>query len=284
MPLGCNGTRFIVGSNYTLTTPGFILEPLYVKGRSLFLYSTLMHPIMRSRTRNLYLSATFNFQNVMSTILDQLFYNDLIRSLRLAANYDMVDRWNGADALNIAMENGYNILGAQNHVNKSRFMGVPDFTKFNFYASRLKSFNSRFSLLVAFQGQYACNPLLSSEQFGFGGPDFGRGYDPSEIIGDTGVASKVEFRLDTYPEKRFLNLIQWYVFYDAGVVWNRDNTTQIARQSATSLGGGARIIFLPQITANLLVAKPLSHNVATLAALGTDPQQARGFFQIAASF
>lgn len=33
--------------------------------------------------------------------------------------------------------------------------------------------------------------LLSPKQFGVGGSQFGRGYDPSEITGDSGVAGKV---------------------------------------------------------------------------------------------
>lgn len=282
-PLGFQGARFLFGSNFTITQPGFVLEPLLIRGRNLTTFTGVSYPIIRSRAKNLYFTSTFNFQNVYSTILHQLFYNDLIRSVTLDLAFDTVDHWQGTDTIDVSVEKGMDILGAQKHFNQSRLFGVPDFTKMNVYASRLKYYNARFSVYTAFRGQYSCNPLLSAKQFGYGGPDFGRGYDPSEILGDSGVAGKLELRFDTRPEKKLLNFIQYYMFYDAGLVWNRDVITQLPKQSATSVGGGLRITFIPQVTANLYIAKPLTHNVAVLQLQGEDAQAWRGFFQFIVS-
>src|SRR6185437_9133865 len=74
--------------------------------------------------------------------------------------------------------------------------GQSDFTKLTFNTSRLQELNDKFSLLAASAGQVSNAPLLVSEQFGFGGPVFGRAYDTSEITGDDGIAASLELRYD----------------------------------------------------------------------------------------
>ena len=56
------------------------------------------------------------------------------------------------------------------------------------------------ALYVSVRGQYSAVPLLSSEEFSFGGNVSGRGYDPSEISGDQGVAATIELRYSGLPE------------------------------------------------------------------------------------
>ena len=46
--------------------------------------------------------------------------------------------------------------------------------------------------MAALSGQWASGPLYSSEEFGYGGKNFGRAYDQSELTGDHGVAASVE--------------------------------------------------------------------------------------------
>ncbi len=63
--------------------------------------------------------------------------------------------------------------------------------------------------------------LLSPEQFGVGGSEFGRGYDPSEITGDKGFAVKTELqynRIHTF--KDYAVPTQYYAFWDFGKVWS----------------------------------------------------------------
>lgn len=281
-PIGVNGTRWAIGTDYTETKPKFVLQPLYVTGRNSLTFFNISHPLLRTRETNVSLHATTNYQNVSSTILQTLLYYDRLRSLAIGGSFDTLDRWSGADTININLEKGFNILGAHKHLLQSRPQGLPNFFKLEAFASRTKYYTQRISLLLGFHGQYAFNPLLASEQFGFGGPDFGRGYDPSEIIGDDGVAGKVELRLDTMPERKFLKTVQFYAFYDVGVIWNRDAIALPAKQSAMSSGLGARMLFLPQVTGNFYIAKPMTKSVGVFTILNYgNHKEPRFYFQLA---
>lgn len=282
--VGNQGSSFILGSNYTETRPGFSLEPLEIIGRSFSVYSSLTYPIIRSRTQNLFIRGSGNYQNVTSTILSVPFYQDRFRSLGIGGFYSTDDCLKGFNTLDFNVSHGFDILGANKHFFQSRPKGQSQYTKLIFNASRTQPFATRFSLYTALQSQYSFEPLLATEQFGYGGPLYGRGYGPSEIVGDRGLGGKVELRVDTAPELCLLKAVQYYVFYDAGIIWNIDKHNLPPEQSATSTGLGARFNFLPQLTGDLYIAKPLSRKAITLTPFGQNFYQARGFFQIALQF
>lgn len=83
----------------------------------------------------------------------------------------------------------------------------------------------------------------------------GRGYDPSELIGNQGVAAVVEGRYQIPQFSRHIE-VQTYAFYDAGKVWN-----PFRHDSATSTGVGIRAILLRFGELDFYVAKPLTHDV-----------------------
>lgn len=279
-PIGINGLRFTLGGNYTATHPLFTLAPLDVFGRSFYAFTDFSYPLLRSRTGNIFVHTALNYENIVSTILGAPFYDDRLRSLVIGGNADGIDRWNGINNIGIELEQGFDILGAEKHVRQSRPLGVPNFTKVSFTGSHLQWFTQRFAIFGAIEGQYALNPLLAAEQFAYGGSDFGRGYDPSQIVGDDGIGAKVELRWNASPAWKYLQAIQPYVFYDAGKIWNRDGVSLPAEQSAMSTGVGARFIFMPSLTGNFYIAKPLTLPVAALQAMGEEGHAIRGFFQV----
>jgi hemolysin activation/secretion protein len=281
-PLGWKETTLLIGSNYTQTNPKFTLTSSDIIGRSFSVFSNLTYPYLRSRNQNLSFTGLMNYQNVTSTILGGPFYQDRLRSLGLSGSYDKIDHLSGFNTLRLSLEHGFNILGAAQHFYLSRPNGRSAFTRSNLSASRLQTLTQRFALYLGIDGQYAFNPLLVSEQFSFGGANWGRGYDPSEIVGDRGLAAKLEFRVQTTPSLRWLQNVQYYVFYDAGKIWNLDAINLPGEQSATSTGLGARLTFVPQITGEFFVAKPLTRKVTTLTLMNVNPNQARGFFQLVA--
>jgi hemolysin activation/secretion protein len=279
--LGTNGAHLTVGVNYAETRPRFILEPLMIAGRSKLLYFDVSYPLIRDRENNLIIHSTFNYQNVTSTILGFPFYDDRIRSLVLGFSYDRADSLRGTNTFGLDMTHGFNILGAKQHEQLSN--GHSQYTRFNPTFSRLQALSSRVSVLFFVHGQYSYESLVSTEQFGVGGYDIGRGYDPSEIVGDHGISGKFELRLDTAPQFRLLQAVQYYAFYDMGKVWNIDPVTTTPVPSLTSVGCGARINFMPNLYANFFIARPLTHSVATQLVLGPNDKQIRSFFQITAS-
>lgn len=279
--VGSNGMNFLLGTNYMVTRPGFLLEDFNVVGRSFSIFSNLKYPMIRTRIRNLYLKVLGNYQNITSTILNSPFYQDRDRTLGLELDFDNVDRWRGSNTANVAVLHGFGIWGAQKHFYQSRPDGHPIFNKFTLNASRLQRLTDRFYFYVAMQGQYTPTPLLAAEQFSYGGPYFGRGYDNAEFTGDRGLTGKAELQFQTFPDKKFLQAAQYYIFYDGGVIWNIDGVNLPSKQSGTSTGLGVRLTFTPNLNGEAFIAKPLTTQETTLLALGENGRGARAYFQIA---
>src|SRR5690606_6920501 len=101
---------------------------------------------------------------------------------------------------------------------------------------------------------------------GVGGIGFGRGYDPSEVTGDHGIAAKVELQWKepiTF-NTPFINSYQLYGFYDIGRVWNEDATTSAQkRDSVASAGAGLRFDLNYDMEGGFAVAFPLTREVQT---------------------
>jgi hemolysin activation/secretion protein len=162
------------------------------------------------------------------------------------------------------------------------------FTKAVFTASRLQDLGRGFALLGAVSAQTAFGGrLLSSEQFALGGQQFGRGYDPSEITGDSGVAGKVELQ-KTLLVPAFGPALpaQLFGFYDAGEVMSQvaSSAGVPARESLASAGAGVRINLGHGLVSSLELAKPLTRAVAAEVGHESDPKGVRAYFTLAAGF
>lgn len=282
--LGSNGLQWSFGGYYSTSVPGFLLEAADITNRAQSAYTDFAYPVIRSRTRNLTVHAMFDYYNNKATIFGQPFYYDRLRPIQLMGDYDFLDHWFGINAASLVYRQGLNIFNASQSGELSRPFGDSAFTKFNFNASHLQPFNKYFSALVAIQTQYAFTPLLVSEQYSFGGPNFGRGFDPSVIIGDRGVAGKAELHLDTTPDLRVLHAVEYYVFYDTGVIWNINAVGQAGRAEANSTGIGAKLFFNSYLQGNFFLAQPLQQparsSISSVSEAYT--RQIRGYFQIMA--
>lgn len=282
-PIGNNGTKFTFGANYINTRPQFVLASSEIVGRSQLAYIDIQYPWIRSRSENLFVHGGINYQNASSTILGGPFYADFFRTIVLGGDFSAVDSWRGINDIKIDIEKGFDIMGANQHLLQSRPLGVPNFFKTNLSMSRIQTLPWQLSVLAGMNGQYSCEPLLATEQYAYGGPIWGRGYNPSEIVGDDGLAMTFELRKDSAYGWKWLNTVQYYMFYDAGIIWNRDGINLPAKQSATSTGLGTRITFMPHLSGNLYYAKPLTHSISTQVAMNKDPLKPGIFFQLVLS-
>jgi hemolysin activation/secretion protein len=280
--LGCSGMRLLLDGNYTKTNPGFLLDPVDLVGENKAASANLSYPVIRSRTKNLNIYAYSVYQNTVSTILDERFYADRIRAALLGIHFDFVDSWRGANSITLTTDRGFNIWGATNAGEHSRLFGQGNYRRANLYVSRLQYISPRITLFVASQGQFAWTPLYAGQQFAYGGPDFGRGYDPAELIGDRGVGAKAELRVSTEPGLTFLQSVQYYGFYDIGGIWNilPELSGQPGKLSAASTGIGAYITINKYFYANVFFARPLTRKVLNLVAAGENGRQIRPFLQV----
>ena len=288
-PLGTEGIRWIFGGNDSRTRPLFTLAPLKIDGDAKTFYTIIQYPVIRSQSTSLTLSGSFNyFDSQVLTIQNALLYRDHIRPIQVGGTATISDRYRGNNLINFYLRKGLNFLGATTNTaptaTTSRPGGSGDFTKMTFQASRLQQLFWRMSFFGLVQSQYAFNPLLTSEQFAYGGSQLGRGYDAAEIIGDRGLAGSGEMRLDFFPGKMLLQTLQLYYFYDAGVIWNiKFNPGVKNKSSCTSTGFGARFSLLKYIFGNLMFTQPLTKQVAALEIIG-EGRRPRIFFSLTAQF
>jgi hemolysin activation/secretion protein len=267
-PVFDNGTKVQVNFNHTNTEPGFDLKPFNVEGISRYMNVGITHPFIRTRSENLYGRAIFDMRDVESTNNIEPKREDSIRAARLGGRYEFLDRLIGVgiNSIDVEVAKGLGIFGASDKgdANLSRAAGDPQFLKINAEIQRLQRITGNLNLLAVVRGQVSRDPLLASEEFGVGGVNIGRGYDPSEIVGDDGVAGKVELQWNKPYQWNFVQDYQLFSFFDAGKVWNQDATTSILKQNtATSAGFGIRADFMEQTEAGLAVAFPLNRDVQT---------------------
>ena len=264
--IGSDGSKLSLSASIVRSTPKEILfVPLNQDTSSESAALTYTYPWIRSRSENLFLRGSFTAYNGKSELFSVEDTRDRIRAFRVGATYDRADSWNGINLLDIELSQGINGLGSSdnNDMMLSRYNGRVDFTKATLYAARLQSLTTRFSLLAAVNAQYAWNDLLTSELFSFGGEHFGRGYDPSEMVGDHGVAGKLELRFtDPLPLGSPASYTV-YGFYDVGVVYQRTTAGNDSSESAASAGLGLKVNLGKYVSCFAELAKPLTRDVAT---------------------
>lgn len=270
MPVGPYGTKVRLSGSITDTEPGYDLKEFDVEGRAYLLNVGVTHPFIRSRSENLYGRLNFDWRRVESENNIEPTRKDRLSVLRAGSRYQFMDTIfsAGANTVDLELSKGLGILGASDEgdANMTRANGDPQFTKLEGEVQRLQRITGSVNLLVAARGQISSNALLSSEEFGVGGFGFGRGYDPSEITGDEGVAAKVELQWQNPVslESSFVENYQLYGFYDVGRVWNDDATAAAQkRDSLASAGAGVRFDLNYDMEGGFAVAVPLTREVAT---------------------
>jgi len=280
------GTRLRGSVGRSAANPGYRLKGDDISSIATSLGLEITHPVIRSRSENLFAQGTFSVRNVSTDLSGgaQRLSDDRIRSVGARLSYDFIDTAL-APAINqitVNASQGLNVLGARESgsADLSRPAGRSDFTKFGAEAQRIQSIGGPFRLVLGAAGQYALSPLLASEEFAFGGAGFGRGYDPAELTGDHGLAGKLELQFSPSLETD-QHGYQIYGFYDAGLLWNIDGESASRRQSAASAGGGIRFKLASAVSANFEIGVPLT---APVAAEGETKNAPRLFFSISARF
>ncbi len=124
-------------------------------------------------------------------------------------------------------------------------------------SQRLGKSNTMISLKT--QGQYAFNPVPVPEQIGYGGQVFGRGFESSNILGDTGAMGSVELSNVFFAGN---STFTPFAFYDYG--WTkRLDTPNLDDGSASTYGFGFRTTILNKFDLDAGVGIPLDSSVDT---------------------
>ena len=303
-PIDDDGTSVLFNASRTRAAPGYTLAALGTHTTGETFLVGVKHEFIRQRSEDLTLGLNFDYRDgttILAPVPASLPPNsdDKVRALRLNGTYDVVDGFNGQDQANFELSHGLPIFNASQFANPiaSRLYGDPEFAKLVVGLARTTPIGGDFAVLTAMQGQTAFgSALLQGEQFGLGGAAFGRGYDPSEITGDDGIAGKVELQWTPNLDLGQLRYTQFYTFYDVGeVVTRHTNTAQTPHvtpqeigsgtttASLASAGVGTRLALFDNYTSNIELAKPLTRELAADRGHG-DAKSWHLFFSLTASF
>ncbi len=253
--LNSEGTRLTLGTNQIWSEPSGTLGDLGYRTRGETYIVSLTHPLLRSRTRNLSVHGGFVARDSYRKFDGFDGSEDRTRVFTVGGTYDWADTLGGVSIVDFALHHGVNGLGAHRDAASvaQRADGVVDFTKLAFSAARTQDLPSNFSLMFMVAAQYAFDSLLASEEFGYGGAQFGRGYDSSAITGDHGLLGLLELRYNWLFENSHIQVLQPYTFFDAGQTWDRNRSDE----SGSSTGLGMRV-YAHGLEADIQMACPLT--------------------------
>lgn len=283
--LNAEGTKLTFSGNRSRGEPGESLRDLDQRSRNVTLSATVSHPFIRTRAENLSLSSGVTTRDSKSEQLGQISSNDHTRSFKIGGSYDFSDSWEGVNLFALDLYQGVEALGATRNDfgAKSRARGRSDFTKVTLDISRTQQLGQGFALVAAATGQYAATSLLSSEEFGYGGSQYGRAYDSSEITGDSGAAAKLELQYTNQAEELGLKYYQPFAFYDFGVTHDRDPVNTDATRTGASAGAGIRFGLTEYLSGSAEYDVPLTRPVSANESAGKGKDH-RIFFSISARY
>lgn len=264
--LNTAGHHLSLDGSYVYSRPEELsIVPLDLVTNSATLTVNYTAPLIRRRSRNLYMHTSLSAFDSKSTVFEVEDTTERIRAVRLGLTYDSGDAFGGVNIADVEYSQGIQGLGASSNDDPylSRASGRTDFQKATLYAARIQELPANWSVLVATTGQYAFTDLLAPELFSFGGEQFGRGYDPSEVLNDHGAAVKVDLRyVYSWGGRRQTSLMP-YAFYDHGWVWQRTPVAGFdSSQKASSAGFGLRIAVGQHLSGFVEGAKPLDRVVS----------------------
>jgi len=294
--LGNNGLVGRLSFSYADSQPQGDLANLELEGQSYVGSLGLSYPLIRSRRQDVNLSGGLDYINQNTTTLNgtRLFSRD-----RLGVFYVKVDArqaWRqtgwappGQVSGGIEFRQGVDLFDAS-RAGQGNFLsrneGQPD--------SGLVRADGRLDLQwlpwlstrVAFAGQFTDRVLLAYEDFTVGNLSIGRGYDPSSLTGDRGIAGSFEPRIGpfhSFPGEPQIHLpqdmtVSGFGFFDTAHVQNLSTGSQ--DRTVRSLGGGLTF----QLASRLRLETSYAHTLDTVQSILSKRPGDRVFVNLTASF
>jgi hemolysin activation/secretion protein len=260
------GTVLGLTGTFSHSKPGTpALKALNFKTRGWTTTADLSHPIIRSRSLNFDLTGSFDVRDLRSDFGAIAQSHDKLRVARLDASTYFFDAAGGVTHTDVLFSQGLNVLGATRASDplKSRPDGSAEFTSVSAELVHTHALARGFDATLSLNAQMASRALLASEECGYGGGAYGRGFDNYEISGENCLTGSIEISHALALKSRVLSLTP-YGFYDAGLVRQRGPLLpgDKRQESGASVGGGVRFGLARYLKGSVEYAKPLSRDVA----------------------
>lgn len=224
--LNTEGLKFFLDGNLSRGAPGTTeLTALDYKTEGFNVSTGLSFPFIKTREQSLSGTIAVDWRNSKSFNLGVVATEDRLRIVRAQLAYENADSHGGQNQVTLAFSQGIDGLGSTRNTNPmaSRSPGVVDFTKVTLDLARTQQLGNGFSLYGHALGQWTDDPLLSSQECGYGGRTFGRGFDSSIITGDACLMASLELRKNvTVPVSMsdFVDYTQLFGVVDYGKIRN----------------------------------------------------------------
>lgn len=256
VPVDAEGTTLQYGVRRSWSRPGDSVRPLELDSLTTSWRVGLSHPFIRSRAETLRGDLSFTFRDSKTMALGDKLSEDRLRIVTAGLSYDFSDGWDGSNVLQLQLNQGLDILHPtpSGSPNLTRSGGRSDFRKANLTVQRNQKLSDAYMLVVAGEAQYSPDELLSAEEFGVGGKQYGRAFDSSEISGDSGFSLRGE--LQYIAQVSELDYAMLYGFGDYGAVYNYESGSRHGRRSLASAGFGVRFGVFQRIDVSVEAAKP----------------------------
>ncbi|MEX0839710.1 MAG: ShlB/FhaC/HecB family hemolysin secretion/activation protein [Parvibaculum sp.] len=236
--IGTDGLRASIGAAYAKSEASDLPPGIDLVSTSEQVDFLLSYPVIRATAQTLTAFFGAYFTDARSDLNGFTFSEDAIRAAHVGASYAARIDERLSLGTHLRLTQGFSLLGAgpDNRLH-SRLGAEPSFTKLQSGASLNYAATERLLLSFRVEGQYSPDSLFSSEEIAFGGARFARGYNNSEISGDSGVGASVQagYRFDV--EMLGGWSVTPYTFVDHSKVWNTDvDMQEDARLLSTGIG------------------------------------------------
>jgi hemolysin activation/secretion protein len=270
-PLGASGTTLSFSGAYVRTRTR---EP-EVRGEAKQFGIVVAHPLIRSYSRNLSVTASLDGTNSENYFLDTAFGGFQTRTLRLGASWSVVSA-GGGYAVSTTVSQGLDALGARPSLGYSETA----FRKANLQLIAIKQITKKVGLKAGLRGQFTQDNLPSTERMALGGEGAGLAFRYGVLTADKAASADVELSWRLLGNEAGGRGLTAFAYADGAT--GRSYARPAYGISATSFslasaGGGVRVSPLKGWSATAQLAVPVK---SSRQAFG---RKARFFFSVTRS-
>ena len=226
----------------------------------------LSYPLVLKRETQVTVSGRFTWKEFQSAFGVSPNTLDALWTTEFGAAMKFKDPLDGSVAIGATITRGWDIFEATDAGSPfaSRQGAGAEFLAIAADFGRTQKLSDTVSFSISARAQTANNPLLSSEQCGYGGAGFGRGYDPFEIAGDRCIVGRMEISASPAFLKQGKFSATPFISIDAGAVRQIGPLAAGEARTASlySFAAGAYLKLTKHLSATVEVGVPLKGVVA----------------------
>jgi hemolysin activation/secretion protein len=250
-----DGLSGVLDGSWAQALDDVSLRPYDVRSRSAQFSSGLRYPLMRSLDESLTMAGRIYYASAVYS-LDGLIHADFAKDKNLVSEVsaDYARAFSNSLALGstVRFTQGIDSYGGEPH---TRLHTIAGFTKVRAESRLVWRPLEKLALNFSTMGQYSPVSLIASEEVAFGGLQYGRGFQASEISGDSGIGFSFQ------PEYTIGLTSSWsltpFALLDYAKSYNKRFDGQPNAELVSS-GGGIKIGFSDFATVTLELDKPIN--------------------------